>query len=114
MALQGVNAAATLGNFAPLRLGMLERIAYHLRVDRMRAMQIAAWFTVMLASVLGPTAAAGIALVAGVTSLGPLILVMVIGSAVFTLIGQALEDVLNPRLRGGRAQNVAAAGGGGT
>lgn len=90
MALQGVNAAATLGNFAPLRLGMLERIAYHLRVDRLRAMQIAGWFTVLLASVLGPTAAAGIALVAGITSPGPLILVMVIGSAVFTLIGQAI------------------------
>ncbi|MGZ8743931.1 MAG: ABC transporter permease [Nocardioides sp.] len=31
----------------------------------------------------------------------------------FTLIGQALEDVLNPRLRGGRAMNVAARAGGG-
>lgn len=90
MALQGVNAAATLGNFAPLRLGMLERIAYHLRVDRMRAMQIAGWFTLLLASVLAPTAAAGIALVAGVTALGPLLLVMVIGTAAFTLMGQAI------------------------
>lgn len=99
LSLQGVNAAATLGNFAPLRLGMLERIAYHLRVDRMRAMQIAAWFAVLLASVLGPTAAAGVALVAGVTSLGPLILVMVIGSAVFTLMGQAVCIPLQ-RIRG--------------
>lgn len=99
MALQGVNAAATLGNFAPLRLGMLERIAYHLRVDRMRAMQIAAWFTLLLASVLAPTAAAGVALVAGVTSLGPLLLVMVIATAVFTLIGQAICIPLQ-RVRG--------------
>lgn len=99
MALQGVNAAATLGNFAPLRLGMLERIAYHLRVDRMRAMQIAGWFTLLLASVLAPTAAAGVALVAGVTALGPLLLVMAIGTAVFTLLGQAICVPLQ-RIRG--------------
>lgn len=99
MPLQGVNAAATLGNFAPLRLGMLERIAYHLRVDRMRAMQIAAWFALLLASVLAPTAAAGIALVAGVTALGPLLMVMAIGTAVFTLMGQAICIPLQ-RIRG--------------
>jgi peptide/nickel transport system permease protein len=29
----------------------------------------------------------------------------------FTLVGQALEDVLNPRLRGGRAMNIATGAG---
>lgn len=42
--LQGVNIVASMLNYAPVRLGMISRFAWHMRVDRMRFLDIIAWF----------------------------------------------------------------------
>lgn len=48
--LQGVNFTSGLLNYAPVRIGMLSRVIYHLRVDRMKILLLMAWFgTVSLA-----------------------------------------------------------------
>ncbi len=52
--LQGVNLVATLLNYAPIRMGMISRFAWHIRVDGLRLLDVVAWFT----SVLGLIAAA--------------------------------------------------------
>lgn len=41
--LTALNGIAGLLNYAPVRLGLVARIAYHLRVDRMNARLVAAW-----------------------------------------------------------------------
>lgn len=55
-ALIGVNWVCTLANFAPLRLGMIARITYHMRVDRLRFMEIVPWFALDLVTFLLPIA----------------------------------------------------------
>ena len=44
MDLQGVNLVASMLNYAPVRLGMLSRFAWHMRVDSMRLLDVIAWF----------------------------------------------------------------------
>jgi uncharacterized membrane protein YbhN (UPF0104 family) len=51
--LHWLNLVASLLNYAPVRVGLIVRIIYHMRVDRMRFLQIGAWiaaitFTVFL------------------------------------------------------------------
>jgi hypothetical protein len=40
-----LNMLANLLNYAPLRLGALTRVAYHLRIDRLPLLTIGAWFS---------------------------------------------------------------------
>lgn len=42
--MQLLNVVANALNYAPIRLGLIARIAYHLRVDRMPIMRLGAWF----------------------------------------------------------------------
>jgi hypothetical protein len=42
--LQGVNLAASVLNYAPIRAGFIARVAYHLRVDRVPVLRLGAWF----------------------------------------------------------------------
>ena len=42
--LQRLNLACNLLNYAPIRAGAIARVAYHMRVDRISFLQIAAWF----------------------------------------------------------------------
>ncbi len=42
--LQRLNLACNLLNYAPIRAGAITRVAYHMRVDRVHPLQIAAWF----------------------------------------------------------------------
>ena len=42
--LQGVNLVASMLNYAPVRLGMVSRFVWHMRVDRMRLLDVLAWF----------------------------------------------------------------------
>jgi hypothetical protein len=59
-----LNMLANLLNYAPLRLGALARVAYHLRVDRLPLLTIGAWFTCIawfLVMGVGACAAATIA-----------------------------------------------------
>ncbi len=49
-----VNWVCTLANFAPLRLGMIARVTYHMRVDRLRFFEIVNWFGLDLLTFLLP------------------------------------------------------------
>jgi hypothetical protein len=51
--MQAVNLMATLFNYAPIRLGLALRCAYHWRVDRMPATDIAAWIAGVAIVTLG-------------------------------------------------------------
>jgi hypothetical protein len=53
MEMQGVNACASVLNYAPVRLGAIVRIAYAGRVSRMPVGAMAAWFTFIGAGVAG-------------------------------------------------------------
>lgn len=58
--LQGVNFTSGLLNYAPVRIGMLSRFVYHLRVDRMPLLLLFAWFgTVAIAMMAVMGAALG-------------------------------------------------------
>ena len=46
--LQGVNLVATMLNYAPVRLGMISRFAWHMRVDGLRFLDVVAWFASVL------------------------------------------------------------------
>jgi hypothetical protein len=60
--MQAVNLMATLFNYAPVRLGLALRCAYHWRIDRMPATDIAAWIAGVAVVTLGTL---GAGLVAG-------------------------------------------------
>ena len=51
--MQGVNACASVLNYAPVRLGAIVRIAYAVRISRMKVGAMAAWFTFIGAGVAG-------------------------------------------------------------
>lgn len=56
--LQCVNAFAGLVNYAPVRLGVVARILWHLRVDRLRVREVAAWFAGVTCTILVPLGSA--------------------------------------------------------
>lgn len=45
--MQLINVLANALNYAPVRLGALARIAYHLRVDRLSLIQVGGWFALI-------------------------------------------------------------------
>jgi len=45
--LQRINLVANMLNYAPLRLGAIARVYYHVRVDRLTLLQIGAWFSLI-------------------------------------------------------------------
>lgn len=45
--MQLLNLVANMLNYAPVRLGAVARIAYHMRVDRLSLIQIGGWFTLI-------------------------------------------------------------------
>lgn len=45
--MQGLNLLANMLNYAPVRLGAVTRIAYHMRVDRLSIIQIGGWFALV-------------------------------------------------------------------
>jgi hypothetical protein len=54
--LQRLNVVANMLNYAPVRLGAIARVLYHLRVDGLGFLQIGAWF-----GIIGYTLALGVA-----------------------------------------------------
>jgi len=59
--LQGINFTSGLLNYAPVRLGLLSRFVYHVRVDRMSILFLLGWFavvTIAMAAVLGSSVVA--------------------------------------------------------
>jgi hypothetical protein len=45
--MQLLNLVANMLNYAPVRLGMVARVMYNIRVDRLTLLQIGAWFALM-------------------------------------------------------------------
>jgi hypothetical protein len=45
--MQSINILANMLNYAPIRMGALARIAYHMRVDRLSVIQIGGWFALV-------------------------------------------------------------------
>lgn len=84
--LQWVNAVAALANYAPVRLGVLVRLAWHLRVDRMRLREVVAWFASITYTVLVPLGAALTAALLfgqlGWPLLGTAVALIIVGGAV--------------------------------
>ena len=59
--LQRLNVVATLLNYAPIRLGAVARVLYHLRVDRLGLLQIGAWFSLVGGVMILGVASCGLA-----------------------------------------------------
>lgn len=86
----GLNAIGGLLNYAPIRLGLMARILYHLRVDRMRASLVASWMLVTAGlTVFTIVAMTGATLLSG-GSVGSFVLttalILAIGSQVMRLL----------------------------
>jgi hypothetical protein len=108
--MQAVNLMATLFNYAPIRLGLALRCAYHWRVDRMPATDIAAWITGVAIVTLGTL---GAGLTAGLIQIAVgretlaldwlwflgFVGVIVVGSTVTMLVGRS--PLLRRVLKGG-------------
>jgi hypothetical protein len=108
--LQRLNVVANMLNYAPIRLGALARVVYHMRVDRLGLLEIGAWFSVVAAILL---LGAGSALVATLARdrvdwIWALLVAgqMVLGVAVFRVLatlplaaryGQGLDRVARDR-----------------
>ncbi len=45
--MQRINLVANMLNYAPVRLGAIARVYYHIRVDRLTILQIGAWFSLI-------------------------------------------------------------------
>lgn len=45
--MQALNVFANMLNYAPVRLGAIARVAYHLRVDRLSIIQVGGWFALV-------------------------------------------------------------------
>jgi hypothetical protein len=58
MVLQGVNLTAALFNYAPIRLGVMSRYLYHVRVDRFSILFVTGWIAVVAIAVVGVMGAA--------------------------------------------------------
>lgn len=82
-----LNAVAGLFNYSPIRLGLVLRIAYHLRVDPLRASTIAAW---MLATAGIMFVALGAATVGGAFAMPSVTATLVLTLAVLAAAHGAL------------------------
>ena len=51
-AIQSVNATASMLNFAPIRLGLVSRYLYHMRVDRMSFLFVTGWIFAIVISLM--------------------------------------------------------------
>ncbi|HMN96171.1 MAG TPA: lysylphosphatidylglycerol synthase domain-containing protein [Phycisphaerales bacterium] len=65
-----LNSVAGLFNYAPIRLGLILRVAYHLRVDPLSAATIAAWMLATAAIMAAALGAATIGGLIGMPSIG--------------------------------------------
>jgi len=75
-----INGIAGLFNYAPVRLGLIARIAYHIRVDRIAPGVVATWMLVTAVFMLLSLVIVGVSAVA--VPLGPWTIVLIIGQLV--------------------------------
>jgi len=102
MEMEAVNAMASVLNYAPVRLGAIARVAYALRVSRMRIPAAAAWFVWVTAGV-GIWAVAG----ASVAWLFPETPWFIAASwLVVGLLGFWIAAILTRRLLGARSESL--------
>jgi len=105
--MQWLNLVTTVLNYAPIRAGLIARVVYHLRVDRMTLLQVGAWFaaigaTMMIA--LGSVVAATIVrpeldwlwvgLALGMVGLAGMMLGAMMGRPVIVKYGRGMDLML--------------------
>lgn len=108
--MQWLNLVANMLNYAPIRLGALARVLYHLRVDRLGLLQIGGWFAFIgyaLALGVGSCLLATLArdridwiwavLVLGQMVLGGLLIRVFVGNRLLARYGQGVERILADR-----------------
>jgi len=105
--LQLVNFVTSLLNYAPIRLGLISRVAYHIRVDRMPLLHMGGWFTAFFFTLLlclGATTVATLLrpsfdwlwwlLLIGQVVLGGLLLQAMMSQRVFIKYGRGMHLML--------------------
>jgi hypothetical protein len=105
--LQWLNFVGNLLNYAPVRLGAIARVLYHLRVDRLNLLQIGGWFTFIgyilclgIGSCLLATLARDridwiwAALVLGQMALGGVLTRVVVGNRLLIRYGQGVDRII--------------------
>jgi hypothetical protein len=108
--MQRLNLVANMLNYAPIRLGAIARVLYHLRVDRLGLLQIGGWFAFIgyaLALGVGSCLLATLArdridwiwalLVLGQMVLGGLLIRVFVGNRLLARYGQGVERILADR-----------------
>ena len=103
-----LNLTVSILNYAPIRLGLISRVAYHIRVDRMPLLRMGAWFaslayTMLLA--LGSCVMATIihdefdlvwaAIVAGQLLLGGLLTRAIMNQSLVARYGRGMNEMLS-------------------
>ena len=102
--LQRINVLANMLNYAPVRLGAIARVLYHVRVDGLSILQVAAWFMLLggvLVLGIGSCVAATIvhaqvdwiwfSLVAALMVLGALVGRIIAGRPIIVRYGRGLD-----------------------
>ncbi len=105
--LQRLNLACNLLNYAPIRAGAIARVAYHMRVDRVHPLQIAAWFgsvfyimamviaACLVATIIRPSIDLVWAMiVVGVVVGGGVVTRLIISHRLFAKYGQGVDLIL--------------------
>ena len=105
--LQCLNLVSNMLNYAPVRLGLVARIAYHLRVDGLRPLQIAGWLAFVgylvaltIGSCIGATLLRDrvdgiwLGLVLGQIAIGGLGCRMIVGVRLVKRYGQGLDRIV--------------------
>jgi hypothetical protein len=105
--MQRLNLVGNLLNYAPVRLGAIARVLYHLRVDRLNLLQIGGWFAFIgyfLALGIGSCLLATLvheridwiwaALVLGQMALGGLLTRVIVGNRLLAKYGQGVDRIV--------------------
>ncbi len=105
--LQLVNLTTSILNYAPIRLGLITRIAYHIRVDRMPVVRLGGWFAAVLATMglcLGAAVVSTVlrpsfdwiwgAMLVGQLVLGGLFVQALMSQSIFVRYGRGMHQML--------------------
>jgi hypothetical protein len=108
--LQCLNVLASMLNYAPVRLGAILRVVYHVRLDRLTLFQVGAWFSFigyltvlgggacLIATLARPTVdIVWVAFVLGQMIVGGLLLHLVAGNPLLVQYGPSIEAMIGSR-----------------
>lgn len=109
--LEWLNVTCGMLNYAPIRLGALGRILYHVRVDGLGLLQIAGWFTFILYTVALAVASCIVAtlvrdqidlwwflLVLGQVALGGIVTRVLVDNPIIVRHGRGINQILAHRV----------------